>query len=1086
MTSKLIPGIGNVEESQASQALVPGIGNFDDPGTGASYLSLVGPSSTIVGELSAEFTVTLNSVSDQVVNITLSDDGDPGTFQPTSISLNPGANAATFRYFATTSGTKTISISNDADLENPIPLLLEAEAKAVVLTVSITGDGGQRIIVSGTYDEVVTSGEVVLNGDINYGPIPLVITPSESSFTGDLMPVPPGEYLNATITLRNDAGDTVYTGGNPFTIIGISGNLQVTAPATAFVIDGPSSGDVGDSLLFTSSVNGESSALITVTDNGGGGSFIPSNVFPADGGTMTYIPGTSGIKFLTFSNNAGLPNPPNFAVTVADTGTGPEPVITVSVLPETATVNGGGTQQFTGVVSNSTNQNGTWTVNGGGQVSTTGLFTAPAPTVIAQTISVIFTSEADPTKSDSATITVPAATNTGGGEDPDPGPIVGATPVRQYSSNITNKYGVAIEGAAVTVTNEDTGEKAELFEDYELTKKIYNPIITNEEGLFQFFVKAVQCSYSVRGKGIDPYSRENIFDIINNVDITPLTQAIQNLSVEKVSQTQLAQVMVNVPTVNEVQVVETGLSELSETVTQHSSTLTTLESDVEEIKANGAASIVDVHKSVTGGAGTLADPWTGWTSIVWAANTQYDFRDGVYAYAASPNFAKDFLKLNGRRNTVLKHTGNGAAMTLDAGVNASDVVVGMDIRVKLEGNANSTAILMRGLAQSQIDIDANNVPGTVFNEISCLNNTYRLTTSPTKRTRTVTPVTLLQTSKRAAGVGNGGSTYYLTAEGCSGTGVVLADIVSATFSGISQNNVRGLEVAASVKNCTFATFMTNGNQQYGSSVLGEYCIFNNFRCEDATLGGKGNVVIGGVFDTLKLRGDGHTIGPTTVSVNNGVFDNGAINTALRSVLNATTGKYVADVTREIQELNVLGKSFMSGDTLSIGDAQIYKNPAGQVCFGTSQPTGVARFTLYNPNNTANDINLQSILQSFSTTAYHYKANSGGGTDVFLIAGNGNTTNLNNSYAAISDERLKENITDASPKLLDLMNVRIVNYNLIEGDGEKLLGVLAGELEAIFPGMISVDENGVKSVKYSVFVPMIIKALQEMRAEYLNQ
>ena len=109
-----------------------------------------------------------------------------------------------------------------------------------------------------------------------------------------------------------------------------------------------------------------------------------------------------------------------------------------------------------------------------------------------------------------------------------------------------------------------------------------------------------------------------------------------------------------------------------------------------------------------------------------------------------------------------------------------------------------------------------------------------------------------------------------------------------------------------------------------------------------------------------------------------------------------------------------------------------------------------------------------------------------------VLGNGNVQNVNNSYGAISDVKLKENVTDATPKLEKLQQVRVVNYNLI-GDTQKQIGVIAQELEQIFPGMVEEtpdrDEEGsdlgttTKSVKYSVFVPMLIKAIQELKAEF---
>ena len=131
-----------------------------------------------------------------------------------------------------------------------------------------------------------------------------------------------------------------------------------------------------------------------------------------------------------------------------------------------------------------------------------------------------------------------------------------------------------------------------------------------------------------------------------------------------------------------------------------------------------------------------------------------------------------------------------------------------------------------------------------------------------------------------------------------------------------------------------------------------------------------------------------------------------------------------------------------------------------------------------------------ILQSARTDVYyHMQAFVSGSTEVFRIEASGNVKNTNNSYGALSDAKLKENIVDASPKLADLMQVKVRNYNLIGGT-TKQIGVVAQELEAVFPSMVDEnadrDEDGnllettTKGVKYSVFVPMLIKAIQEQQ------
>jgi hypothetical protein len=133
----------------------------------------------------------------------------------------------------------------------------------------------------------------------------------------------------------------------------------------------------------------------------------------------------------------------------------------------------------------------------------------------------------------------------------------------------------------------------------------------------------------------------------------------------------------------------------------------------------------------------------------------------------------------------------------------------------------------------------------------------------------------------------------------------------------------------------------------------------------------------------------------------------------------------------------------------------------------------------------------------STTAYNFVAYQNSTGNVFLVYGNGNAVNTNGSYGAISDVKLKENIVDVSPKLDKLLNVRIRNYNLKNDENKtKLIGVVAQELEEVFPSLIEeindrdADGNDLgtttKSVKYSVFVPILIKSLQELNANLVAE
>ena len=176
--------------------------------------------------------------------------------------------------------------------------------------------------------------------------------------------------------------------------------------------------------------------------------------------------------------------------------------------------------------------------------------------------------------------------------------------------------------------------------------------------------------------------------------------------------------------------------------------------------------------------------------------------------------------------------------------------------------------------------------------------------------------------------------------------------------------------------------------------------------------------------------------------------------------------------------------------------------SGNLCLGQTSADG--KFTSNAANASQRSIHAgqlnsspttDGIYYSYANTTFstnfnfcQYQTNSG---IAFRVFGNGNVVNANNSYGSTSDIKLKENIADASPKLDKLMNVKVRTYNLI-GDTQKQIGVIAQEIEQIFPSIIeeapdrdadgNVLETTTKSVKYSVFVPMLIKSIQELNAK----
>ena len=138
-------------------------------------------------------------------------------------------------------------------------------------------------------------------------------------------------------------------------------------------------------------------------------------------------------------------------------------------------------------------------------------------------------------------------------------------------------------------------------------------------------------------------------------------------------------------------------------------------------------------------------------------------------------------------------------------------------------------------------------------------------------------------------------------------------------------------------------------------------------------------------------------------------------------------------------------------------------------------------TYGNPNSSSFGMNLQAggrILAAHngggSDTAHQLYGNAGS----VRIMGDGDLRNTNNSYGALSDERLKSNIVNASSQLDDIMTVQVRSYTL-DSTGDTHIGVVAQELEASgMSGLVDEDSEGMKSVKYSVLYMKATKALQE--------
>jgi len=427
---------------------IAGCGGGDDNGSNVSIS--VSPSPKTLGPgMTQAFTATVTGTTNTAVTWSVQEAGG-GTVTNTGVYTAP-ATAGVFHVVATSvadSAAKadaevTVTTTQVVVAVSPPTARVQAggtqQFAATVannantnVTWSVTeGATGGTVSAAGLYTAPATAGTYhvratsAADSTKSDTATVTVFTPIGVAITPDPASVKHGATLNFTATVtgttnHNVTWSVVEAGGGTITNAGV-----YTAPATAgtYHVKATSAADttVSDTVAVTVTPditvavtpktvtlqpNGTQDFTATVTGTAtttvnwsvveaGGGTVNASGHYTAPAANGTYhVKATSTVDNTAFDQAT---------VTVAAP-------VSVAVSPKTATVAPGGTKTFTATVTGSA-QGVNWTVSeaGGGTVDASGLYTAPQA---AGTYHVVATSKQDATKSDSATITVPAAPTT--------------------------------------------------------------------------------------------------------------------------------------------------------------------------------------------------------------------------------------------------------------------------------------------------------------------------------------------------------------------------------------------------------------------------------------------------------------------------------------------------------------------------------------------------------------------------------------------------------------------------------------------------------------------------------------------------
>lgn len=108
------------------------------------------------------------------------------------------------------------------------------------------------------------------------------------------------------------------------------------------------------------------------------------------------------------------------------------------------------------------------------------------------------------------------------------------------------------------------------------------------------------------------------------------------------------------------------------------------------------------------------------------------------------------------------------------------------------------------------------------------------------------------------------------------------------------------------------------------------------------------------------------------------------------------------------------------------------------------------------------------------------------SDAFVVYFNGNAT-LSGDLTINSDERLKDNIQPLGSTLNKLHQIEGKTYSFKKDEEHTpKIGVLAQEVQAVFPELVTEGGDGILSVNYQGLVPVLINAINEQEVKMSEQ
>ena len=174
---------------------------------------------------------------------------------------------------------------------------------------------------------------------------------------------------------------------------------------------------------------------------------------------------------------------------------------------------------------------------------------------------------------------------------------------------------------------------------------------------------------------------------------------------------------------------------------------------------------------------------------------------------------------------------------------------------------------------------------------------------------------------------------------------------------------------------------------------------------------------------------------------------------------------------------------MGGYTIASGSASTAMGDA-------TKATDYASLTIGQYNSVNSAVTSNGNATSFDTDNAAFVIGNGTASnavsDAFVVRFNGNAT-LSGDLTINSDERLKDNIQPLGSTLNKLHQIEAKTYSLKKDEEHTpKIGVLAQEVQAVFPELVTEGVDGILSVNYQGLVPVLINAINEQQLKMSEQ